>query len=216
MKTQLKNKHYNLDYFEWQKSSGGFGGKADLFKFKNFIKKSDNVLDFGSGGGYLLKNIQCKDKLGIEINKFARKTSEENGVKAVSSIENTPDGWADAIISNHALEHVLNPYETLIKLKKKLKNGGRAIFVVPFEVKNSYKNDDINMHLYTWSPQNLGNLFKVAGYKIVSVDQINHLWPPFYSIIYKLFGQKIFDVICRIYCRLYGKMYQVRVVAQKV
>ena len=31
--------HYNVDYFNWQKNIGAFGGMANLFKFNNHINK---------------------------------------------------------------------------------------------------------------------------------------------------------------------------------
>lgn len=62
------SKHYDHDYFKWQKSLGEFGGWANLSKFSEFIKETDSVLDFGCGGGFLLKNLNCKKKFGIEIN----------------------------------------------------------------------------------------------------------------------------------------------------
>lgn len=211
----MKIKHYNSKYFDWQKKIGEFGGEADLFKFKDYIKKSDKVVDFGCGGGYLLRNINCKERLGVEINSSARKVAKENRIDVVSTIGKIPNNWADVIISNHALEHVLDPMTILLKLKTKLKSGGKMIFVVPFERWGSYKENNINMHLFTWAPQNLGNLFKTAGYKVNKVDIIKHFWPPYYWLMYRYLGQKIFDIISKTYCVLYGKIYQVRVVAVK-
>jgi SAM-dependent methyltransferase len=211
----MKIKHYNSKYFEWQKSIGEFGGKVNLFKFENFIKQNDNVVDFGCGGGYLLKNIECRNKIGVEVNKFAANVAENNGIKVVSKIEKVPDGWADVVISNHALEHILNPSEALIKLKDKLKTKGKIVFVVPFEVKNSYKENDINMHLYTWSPQNLGNLFKVTGYKVLSVKLLKTLWPPYYELLFRLFGLTVFNFISKVYSLLYGRLYEIQIVASK-
>lgn len=38
-------------------------------KYTGYISKEDVVFDFGCGGGFLLKNIECKKKIGVEINK---------------------------------------------------------------------------------------------------------------------------------------------------
>ena len=66
MKTIIEN-YYQEDYFEnYQKKIGEFGGKANLFKFKKYIKLSDTVLDFGCGGGFLLKFLDCKNKANIK------------------------------------------------------------------------------------------------------------------------------------------------------
>lgn len=42
--------YYDEKYFDWQKSSGAFRARADLFKFKQFINSTDKVIDFGCGG----------------------------------------------------------------------------------------------------------------------------------------------------------------------
>lgn len=124
---------YNKKYFNWQKDIGKFGGLANKFKFEEHIEKDDVVVDFGSGGGYLLGVVECRDKLGIEINKVARREASSNDIRSVSSIDEVDDDYADVIISNHALEHVDCPLEIIKRLKPKLKNEGKIIFVVPHQ-----------------------------------------------------------------------------------
>ena len=211
----MTDKHYNKDYFDWQKNVGAFGGHANLFKFEKFIKESDSVIDFGCGGGFLLANIKCKEKIGIEINETARETANKNGIKAVASAEEVEDGWADIIISNHALEHTFRPLDELKFLYPKLKDSGKIIFVLPHERKWDYKPNDTNQHLYTWSPMCAGNLFATAGYNVLSVETIKHTWPPAYYKIRKIFGRKGFDFFSRIYARISSSVYQVRVIAEK-
>lgn len=208
--------HYDSSYFEYQKSQGEFGAIVDLFKFSEFIKDDFNIIDFGCGGGYLLRSLKGKGKIGIEINNAAFEIAKKNGVVMYNEIENVPNEWADIIISNHALEHVLDPYNTLFKLKNKLKLGGKIIFVTPFELKGEFDENDINQHLFTWSPLNIGNLFKAVGYKVERVELIKHRWPPQARRILKYFGEKVFHLTAKIYSRMKGDLFQVRVVAQKL
>ncbi|MFZ6033696.1 MAG: class I SAM-dependent methyltransferase [Melioribacter sp.] len=207
--------HYDHEYFEWQKSQGEFGAIVDLFKFEEFIKPTDNVIDFGCGGGYLLKALKCRAKLGIEINDYAIDSAIKNGLTVYKEIDSIPDEWADVIISNHVLEHVENPFDTLLKLKVKLKLGGKIIFVTPFERKGEFNENDINQHLYTWTPLNLGNLFKTAGYKIEKAELLKHRWPPQSRRILKYFGIKIFHITAYLYGSLKRDLLQVRIVAKK-
>ncbi|EDX74521.1 Methyltransferase domain family [Coleofasciculus chthonoplastes PCC 7420] len=206
---------YDSDYFNWQKNIGAFGGVANLFKFKDYIQQADSVLDFGCGGGYLLKNIDCTQKLGVEINDVARAQANENGIKTYKYLEDVPDGFATVVISNHALEHVECPFNILKSLLNKMHPDGKAIFVVPHQrADEAYHDNDINQHLYTWNPLTLGNLFKAAGYVNICVDVIRHKWPYRYREIYSILGQKGFDTICQVYA-LYKRNYQIRVFAER-
>jgi 2-polyprenyl-3-methyl-5-hydroxy-6-metoxy-1,4-benzoquinol methylase len=210
------NKHYDQNYFDWQKNIGAFGGWADLIKFEKYITSEMNVIDFGCGGGFLLNNIKCKDKIGIEINDDARKSLEGTGIRSFKYVSEVPDDWADCIISNHALEHVNDPLAQLISLKAKLKKGGKIVFVVPCESINmKYAPNNINYHLFSWSPMNLGNLFTEAGFKVIESKAFIHKWPPFYYSLAKLFGKKMFHLLCVLYGHIARSWFQVRIVATK-
>lgn len=207
--------HYNKDYFAWQKSMGLLGAKLNRFLFEDFISKEDQLLDFGCGGGFLLNELPAARKIGIEINESGRNNAKELGVETVELISEVEDQWADVIISNHALEHVDQPLDIIKELSKKLKPKGKIIFVVPFERTNSYKANDINYHLYTWSPMNLGNLFHRAGFEVNEVKVVAHKWPPKFDKLVKLFGYKTVYTMARIYGMLNRSQTQVRIVATK-
>lgn len=208
--------HYNKIYFDWQKHIGEFGGRINIDKFKDFIKEKHNVIDFGCGGGYLLKNIKCAGKIGIDIDDEALKVARRNGITAFKTVDEVEDNWADVIISDNALEHTQNPLSELKGLNKKLKKGGKIVFVVPCEsISYKYKPNDINHHLYSWSPMTIGNLFDEAGFKVIEVKPYLHKWPPKYRLIYKLFGKRLFNIFCKIYARIENSWHQVRIIAEK-
>jgi SAM-dependent methyltransferase len=94
---------YGEEYFAWEKEVGEFAGWVSQTKFSKYISKDDDVLDFGCGGGYLLKNIICKRKIGVEPNKSAIETAERNGLEMYLSIADVPDECVDVIISDNAL-----------------------------------------------------------------------------------------------------------------
>ena len=75
--------HYDASCFAWQKEIGAFGGVANKIKFEEFIKPTDRALDFRCGGGFLLANLRCAERLGIEINEAARANARKLGVNAV-------------------------------------------------------------------------------------------------------------------------------------
>jgi len=209
---------YDEAYYAWQKTIGEFGGKANLFKFKDFIKDTDKVLEFGCGGGFLLDQITCREKIGIEINAVARAEAQKKGIVCYDDCSRVEDDWADLIISNSALEHVHDPLVILRNLKRVLRLGGVIVFVVPHEkLRWKYKPEDINQHLYTWSPMCLGNLFNTAGFVTEKVEIIRRVWPPRYYVqLWHMFGQHTFEVASCIYARLGGGLcIPLRIVAKK-
>jgi SAM-dependent methyltransferase len=214
--SDLVSPHYDKQYFGWQASMGEFGGWANQTKFLEYISDNSRVLDFGCGGGFLLRNLKCSKRVGVEVNRSAIDTARANGVEVFSRVDDVPDEYVDVIISNSALEHTLQPLQELKSLYKKLAPGGKIVFVVPCEsISYAYRPNDINHHLYSWSPMCLGNLFTEAGFSVQQCKPYIHKWPPLYRYIAKVGGRLIFDIACRIYGRLERSLFLVRVVASK-
>lgn len=214
--TKMPSPHYDKKYFTWQRSIGEFGGWANLTKFQNHIKSSDRVLEFGCGGGWLLKNITCQEKMGIEINDTAKETAiNTNTLQCVKYSSELTDDYYDIIISNHALEHCENPFAELKTLRTKLKPQGKIVFVVPCERwSNAWNPNDINKHLFTWNPMTLGNLFSAAGYTVESVEPYLHKWPPHYKKIAK-FGKRVFNFAARLYGIFKKDVVQIKIIARR-
>ena len=193
---------YREEYFKYQFEIGRFGGWANLTKFSKYIHPRMKVLDFGCGCGHLLANINCKEKLGIEINPVARAEAQKSGIRTVASASEIEDGWADVIVSNHALEHCEHPLQELRALLPKVAPGGIAVFVVPCEaIKNKYRQDDPNHHLYSWSPMSLANLFAAAGFTILESRPYIHFWPPRFipRLLRSAGGRGLFEAGCKLY-----------------
>ncbi len=180
--------HYDKKYFDWQKGVGEFGGILNKFKFENEITNEDIILDFGCGGGFLLNNFENKNKYGFEINDSAAEHASNLGIKIFNDFNQIEDNFFDKIISNHAMEHVPLPLNTLKELYAKLKPNGKAIIVIPCEQPQEngfyYKPNDINQHLHTWCPMTFGNLASLAGFKVISCMPFQHQWCPDFKETY--------------------------------
>jgi SAM-dependent methyltransferase len=208
--------HYDADYFRWQQTIGEFGGWANSPKFAPYIRPTDSVLDFGCGGGYLLANLHCAKRVGVEVNSSARQVAANQGIEVYKKSDGIPDGYVDKLISNHALEHVHHPLAELKVLREKLRPGGLAILVVPSEsIDSSYEPGDINQHLYTWNPMTFGNLVKQAGFKIIHSRALYERWPPMYRLVAKVGGRRVFDLATGIYGRIARSLAQVHLLAQR-
>src|SRR5262249_55067297 len=124
----------------------------------------------------------------------------------------------DVIISHHALEHVDAPLEIVQKLGARLRPAGRVVFVVPSEdwrKQRRYRTNDINQHLYTWTPLILGNLFTRAGYRVDRCELLRHRWLPKAGFFYRVMPDVVFHLLCRIWGTVTGTR-QIRIVASRV
>ncbi len=205
--------HYDNKYFTWQRSIGMLAGHANRFMFEPYIHPEASVLDFGCGGGYLLAQIDCGRRTGVEINPAAQAVAREQGLEVHENVRSIVGELFDVVISNHALEHAIDPLQEVLALRAVLRPGGRMVLVTPFERNSSWRSDDINQHLFTWSPMNLGNLVARAGLRIESAEVIHHRFPPRSQALYRLFGPKAFHYLCLFWGRFYTSVTQVRVVA---
>ena len=210
--------HYDEEYFNnFQREIGEFGGKANLFLFEKHVLPSDTVLDFGCGGGFLIMNLQCRVKIGIELNPVARDfCSKVNGVTCHASLDSVPNESVDVVISNHCLEHTTNPFELVSILYRKLKNNGRIVIVVPLDsYRQQWVANDVNKHLYSFSPMNLGNILQGVGFTDIDTKHVLHKWPPKYKEITKIFGFGAFHMASWIYGHLNKRFVQVKGVGVK-
>jgi SAM-dependent methyltransferase len=168
-------------YFEWAKPVEELTGWAESPKFARYLAPTDKVLDFGCGAGYFLRYLidhgLCAEGMGVDVSEAARLEATKQRILVHPSPAEVPDGWADAIISNAALEHCQHPLLELQALLPKLRPGGRIIFRVPCEhIGYRYVAGDVNHHLYSWGPMTAGNLFTDAGFEIETIRTDMKKW----------------------------------------
>ena len=207
---------YQAGYFDWQSQVGKFGGKANLFKFQKLIKPDDKVLDYGCGGGFLLSELVCGRRVGLDINPIIQAPEGVEIYRQYSALKNlVGSGFFDVVISNHSLEHIENPSQALMECFDLLKPGGTIIVVVPSESHwVRYRTGDINNHIVTFAPINLGNLLALTGFDVLSVKRLFHKWPPKHLVIAKL-SWGLFHLSSYIYGIFKFKSIQLIAVAQK-
>lgn len=187
-------------YFRYQNQGDRQRGRINARKFQPYVRPSDRVLDFGCGSGSLLQSLKCRHRIGVEVNPSARNIAAAAGLEVHASLDQVLDATVDIAISNHTLEHVLAPIHELQALRSKLMPGGRLVICVPLDdwrTQNYFDIDDINHHLYTWTPLLMGNLLSEAGYTVEKVWVYTHAWPPVHwQLLDRLLPVPLFDAAC--------------------
>ena len=143
-------------------------GQRKAEKLNQFLDPSWSIVDFGCSAGQITKNLHAREKVGVEINEPAvRAARQMQGLRVVSSLDELPGSAFDAVVTHHVLEHVAQPFEVLSGFRRVLKPNGRAVLVVPGEspwyARHRGWREEVNKHLFSWTPLTLGNLCVAAG-----------------------------------------------------
>ena len=142
---------------------------------------ASKVLDIGCGRANLLRSLKdagC-ECYGIERTRYSDDShSDEIEIFKGSIAERVySDGFFDAVIIWHVLEHLHDPIETLDDVARITKKGGLIGIAVPnFSSFQSslFKADwfhlDLPRHLYHFGTENLSRVLEQRGYAISSVS----------------------------------------------
>jgi SAM-dependent methyltransferase len=191
-------------YFARQNIKAHIGGKIEARKFAGFIREQDSVLDFGCGGGFTLRNIPCLRRAGVEINPSAQAVAAANGLECFGDLAEIPDNAFDVVFSNHSLEHVPNPILALKEMRRVLKPGGKLLLVLPIDDwrrQKTFRPGDVDHHLFTWTPQLLGNCLVEAGFdpRHLSPRVLTHAWFPGCRRVFAVFPRPVFDALAYVW-----------------
>lgn len=92
------------------------------------------LLDVGCGLGYLLSGLGSHwEKHGVEVSGFAARHAREWGSIHHGTLESATyeDGWFDAVVLHHVIEHVSDPIELIGEVRRVLKAGGVLVLGTP-------------------------------------------------------------------------------------
>ncbi|WP_333834457.1 class I SAM-dependent methyltransferase [Rubrimonas sp.] len=107
--------------------------QAHVDLLHDFNVPMEDVLDFGSGPGYLLHVAQARRKFAYEPDEESAKYLRHIGARRFATLEEMRGVTFDAIVSSHSLEHLaaedLRP--TLTILLGALKPQGKLLIEVP-------------------------------------------------------------------------------------
>jgi len=102
-----------------------------------FVKPTDTVVDIGAGYCEFINNIDCQEKIAIDLNADVKKFAQSN-VRVINescmAIASLADYSVDVVFMSNFLEHLLNKqqvFDTLQESKRILKIGGKMLILQP-------------------------------------------------------------------------------------
>ena len=145
------------------------------FAWINYIKPfvPSSVLEVGGALGWNLsycvqQGIKCEM---VEPSKIGRDSAHERGIKTYDNLKDVPSCKFDLVLIRHVLEHVENPFGTLLDIKKYLHKFSVLEIVLPVENPRKMPNpNDLDHHLFCWNPQTIYNLLTLAGFHIKEIS----------------------------------------------
>jgi len=196
-----------------------FSGRMDLGRkyqtryFLPFCSNEKALLDFGCGDGTLLRGLPAAKRYGVDLNPACREkirslnSSLETPIHVFETLMDIADNCMDVAISNHCLEHDPDPLGSLKDIRRVLKPEGQLVLVVPFDDwrqrgHRRWRSEDLEQHLFTWSPLNLGNLLTAAGFRVRQVRLCSTAWSPKFFWIHRIAGELVFTIACRLFSRV--------------
>lgn len=162
----------------------------------SFLPKTANkILDVGCSEGNF--GLAIKEKNNAEV--WGIELMEKHAIEAKKKLhkvfigqcedflDNLPNNHFDAIYFNDVLEHMVDPYSVLDKMKAKLSDNGVIISSIPnlryhrvfkelvFDKDFKYKEEGIldKTHLRFFTKKSIIRMYEDLGYKIISHVGIN-------------------------------------------
>ena len=180
----------------------------DRQEMLNFLpKEAKRVLDVGCSDGSFASAVKAKNNAevwGIEYMDQEAKKAMEKLDKVFSGpcedfLDKLPDTYFDVIYFNDVLEHLVDPYMVLEKIKSKLSEDGVVISSIPnirfhsvlipliFGKKFEYQNFGVmdKTHLRFFTKKSIKNMYENLGYDVmnhIGINRTGSLRPILYNI----------------------------------
>lgn len=150
-------------------------------KLINRLIIGKNVLDIGAGTGHFLNTVKTAGYVvtGLEPDDDARVFAKQNlglELRPASDLNQLPEKSFDAITMWHVLEHVYHLKRDLGEINRILKPDGVLIVAVPNRAsydaqyyKEFWAAYDLPIHLYHFTPKNIGELFGQFNFEIKEI-----------------------------------------------
>ncbi|SDG76445.1 class I SAM-dependent methyltransferase [Psychroflexus sediminis] len=181
-----------MDYLN-KKGKYYFNKRPEMLEF--CPEDAKTILDVGCGQGAFAKQIKDKyhtETWGIEYMRSHGEKAEKILDKVFIGecekfIDDLPNDYFDVIYFNDVLEHLIDPYMVLNKMKNKLTKKGRIISSIPniryhsalksLVLKKDWKYEESGVmdhtHLRFFTKKSIKRMYEDLGFKIITHKGIN-------------------------------------------
>ena len=148
---------------------------ADRLRGTGLLPAQARAIDLGCGNGAFLRALSSVfagwELFGLELDD--RSLSAMSDIPGFAGLRvgdvKRLDGAYDLVSMIHALEHFLDPLETLVALRRNLAPGGHVFIEVPDVSKNPF-DLLIADHVSHFTPSSLTRMLARAGYEVVRIE----------------------------------------------
>jgi len=131
------------------------------------------VLDYGCGLGQA--SVCLRNASGYDASLQARDFCRKRGMTVFDEPEDIPTASFDVVICRHVLEHVPDPFETMLRIASYLKPSGRLKLILPKERHGRVPlAPDQNLHLFSWNFRSINNLLSLTGFSAKKNLELYH------------------------------------------
>ena len=146
-----------------------------VLKFSNYLKPTDQVLEYGAGIGTLAQLLSSFHQLKpdcLEIDVRLCEVLNERGFNNYSSVSELPRQY-DAIYFSNVLEHIEDDRTALRELRPILKESGVVIIYVPAFMA-LYSDFDASVgHYRRYNKKTLAAILEDADFDIVHYEYVD-------------------------------------------
>lgn len=173
----------------------GYYDNIRIEMLKYLPSQAKIILDIGCGNGAfadIIKKDNNAEVWGVEfMEEYALEAKTKLDKVFVGPVEDflddLPDHYFDAIYCNDVLEHLVDPYMVLDKLKHKLSENGvvissipnirffKAFFMLFFNKEWKYQDHGVmdKTHMRFFTKKSIYRMYNDLGYKVLSHQGIN-------------------------------------------
>lgn len=172
----------------WDRYQSFFLGESyPVFFYRKHLKdfsvggRKPRILDVGCGSGMKLLYLKRHgwDTWGVDFSETAIEHAMANGIDhgtaTFADVLPHPDGFFEALMSWHSLEHHFDPLASLKEMRRVLKPGGYGIVAVPTGdnlglrlFKQNWGPLEPPRHLYHFTRETLTQMMEKAGLEVTA------------------------------------------------